>query len=198
MATQQAHSRLMNWKHTSDIEQYINGFLNLSAQVPFNVVSELGRIDYFIENLKPYVKRFVQMTKPQTLQQAIVAARETAATFETSSRYESTLKTSSSRTKSNPNNYRRTMSRTSSVRPSMQLDNTMISEENEWNEIEGERPTYDYSDDSAFNLSQLSEENKVLYHTGKCFTCKKQGHISKQCPERKKELKKRYRNNLKS
>ena len=31
MATQQAHSRLMNWKHTSDIEQYINGFLNLSA-----------------------------------------------------------------------------------------------------------------------------------------------------------------------
>ena len=63
----------MKWKHTSDTEQYINGFLNLSAQVPFNVVSELGRIDYFIENLKPYVKRFVQMTKPQTLQQAIVA-----------------------------------------------------------------------------------------------------------------------------
>ena len=197
MATQQAHSRLMNWKHTSDIEQYINGFLNLSAQVPFNVVGELGRIDYFIENLKPYVKRFVQMTKPQTLQQAIVAARETAATFETSSRYESTPKTSSSRTKSNTSNYRRTMSHTSSVRPSMQLDNTMISEEDEWNEIEGERPTYDNSDDSAFNLSQLSEENKILYRTGKCFTCKEQGHISKQCPERKKELKKRYRNNLK-
>ena len=107
------------------------------------------------------------MTKPQTLQQAIVASRETAATFETSSRYESTPKTSSSRTKLNTSNYRRTMSHTSSVRPSMQLDNTMISEEDEWNEIEGERPTYDNSDDSAFNLSQLSEENKILYRTGK-------------------------------
>jgi len=52
----------MKWKHASDIEQYINGFLNLSAQVPLNVVGELGRIDYFIENLKPHIKRFVQTT----------------------------------------------------------------------------------------------------------------------------------------
>ena len=49
MATQQAHSRLMRWKHTSDIEHYINGFLNLSAQVPNNFIGELGRIAYFID-----------------------------------------------------------------------------------------------------------------------------------------------------
>ena len=52
MATQQAHSRIMRWKQTSDIEQYINGFLNLSAQVPINFVGELGLIAFFIENLK--------------------------------------------------------------------------------------------------------------------------------------------------
>jgi len=48
MATQQAYSRLM--KHISDIEQYINEFLNLSDQVPINVAGELCRIDCFIEN----------------------------------------------------------------------------------------------------------------------------------------------------
>ena len=106
----------MKWKHTPDIEQYINGFLNLSAQVPIYFVGELGRIAYFIENLKPHIKRFVQMTKPQTLQQAIAAARETAATFSTNSRYESTPTMSLYRSNSNTGNYRRTMSNECSIR----------------------------------------------------------------------------------
>ena len=93
-------------------------------------------------------------------------------------------------------NYRRAMSNGSSVRPSSQLGNTTIDEENEGNEIEGERPTYDKSDDSVFDLSQLSEKNKLLYRAGKCFTCEEQGHMSKQCPKRR-ELKQQYRNHLK-
>ena len=37
------------------------------------------------------------------------------------------------------------------TRASMQLDNTMTEKENEVNEIEGERPTYDNSNDSVFD-----------------------------------------------
>ena len=92
-------------------------------------------------------------------------------------------------------NYR-TMSNRSSACASMQLDNTMTEKEIEVNEIEGERPTYDNSNDSVFDLSQLSEKNKLLYRVGKCFTCEEQGHMSNQCPKRR-ELKQQYRNHLK-
>jgi len=43
----------------------------------------------------------------------------------------------------------------------------MIGDENERNEIEGERPTHDNSHDSVFDLSQLSQKNKLLYRAGK-------------------------------
>jgi len=79
-----------------------------------NFVGELGRIDYFIENLIHILK--VQTTKSQTLQQAIAAARETAATFSTNSRYESTPTISLYRSNSNTGNYRRTMSNECSIR----------------------------------------------------------------------------------
>ena len=43
----------------------------------------------------------------------------------------------------------------------------MTEKENEVNEIEGERPICDNSDYSVFDLSQLSQKNKLLYRAGK-------------------------------
>ena len=60
-----------------------------------------------------------------------------------------------------------------------QLDNIMIDDENERNEIEGERPAHDNYDDSFFDLSQISEKSKLLYRTGKFFLPVKNRYI---CP----------------
>ena len=187
-------------------------FLNISANVPYDMLPEIARVISFIDGLKPYLCRYVKQSNPQTLHQAIVNAREAAETYNSTnssypnfnqkisypvSRTKSTTTTPTTllyRTNSNTGNYRRTMSNASSVRSSMQLDNTIVDEEDVLNEREGERSSYD---NSAADLSQLSEENKVLYREGKYFTCKEQGHISRQCPKRKKDSKQRFASHLK-
>ena len=185
-AIQSSHAKLIRWKQTSGIDAFINGFLNLSSMVPYSVVSELGRIDYFIEGLKPHIRRFVIAGKPTSIQMAITLARENAETFNNSSW---TTNTNSSLQRSKSIINRRTFS---NATENLNLDN-MESLEGDKEEPQcatvGERSTSDMQSQTVF-LTQLNEEQKQLYKSGCCFYCRQKGHVKKNCPKRKADLNK--------
>lgn len=192
-ATQSAHTRLVKWKQIGSIDTYINGFLNLSSQVPYTVVGELGRVDYFLEGLKPHIRRFVQAARPQNIQQAIVFARENAETFQSNS----------SSGASNTGFQRGRSAFSQKAMPdigNMDLDNAEIAdtegEASLLHGLEGEQLTY-ASPSPQLHLAQLTEEQKHLYRTGCCFYCKSKGHTQRECVKRKQDLNKRFANRLK-
>ena len=183
-ATANAHSRLVSWRQTGSIEAYIDGFSNLSAQVPYNVVSELGRVNYFVNGLKSHIKRLVMTMKPSNLQEAFESARESADTFRDDS--DSARNT---REYQHPKMVRRT------VPDSTQLNNVSL----ECNQEETEQNTNcegDSNDNELWLLNQLDAQRRMLLKEGRCFSCGQKGHRVKDCAKRKSNFKQKFHQNL--
>ena len=73
--SQVAYNQLLNWKQTGHIRSYIDGFINLSAHIPYYILPEKARVLNFITNLKPNLRQLVQIKEPKTIQDAILAAQ---------------------------------------------------------------------------------------------------------------------------
>ena len=158
--------------------------------MPYTVVGELGRIDYFL-GLKPHIRRFVQAAKPQSIQQAIVCARENAETFLSNSSFDLS---NSAFQRSRSVFSQKTMSNIGNR--NVNLDNAEIvdaeDEEAPLNGLEGEQLTFASPSRQSY-LAQLTEEQKLLYRNG-CFYCKSKGHTQRECVKRKQDLNKRFTN----
>ena len=153
--------------------------------LPYSVVSELERIDYFIEGLKPHIKRFVIAGKPTNIQMAITLARENAETFNNSSW--SNANPSLQRSKSNI--IRRTFSNAAAKLNLDSIESSADDKEGLQYATLGEQSTADtQSKSQSLFLTQLNEEQKQLYKSGCCFYCRQKGHIKKNCPKRKADL----------
>jgi len=185
LATPIAHSRLNKWRQTGNIDAYINGFQDLAAMVPTNVVGELGRMYIFIEGLKPHIRRSVQLSKPTNLEEAMYLSRQAADTYNvTGDRFEQyqaapvRSSTGLQRTYSNPRSR------------SMQLDKTELisDEEGVANEVEGR----DRGSQGNYGLSGIKDnlKNKMII----CYYCQRSGHITRECPQKKRDLSKRHLN----
>ena len=171
-------SQLTKLRQTSsNLENYINDFLNISANVPYEMMPEIARVISFVNGLRPYLCRYVKQSNPQTLHQAIVSAREAAEIYNS---------TNSSYRNFNYNlSYpiSRTMAATTGRALSDYVGNAKIDEQNkELNEIESEKS----SNEPQMVVAQMSEEKIRLMQEGKCFFCKEIGHLARGCPLKKR------------
>jgi len=74
-ASQVAYNQLLNWKQTGSVRSYIDGFINLSAHIPYDILPEKARVLNFVTNLKSNLRQLVQLKEPKTIQDAILAAQ---------------------------------------------------------------------------------------------------------------------------
>jgi len=65
----------LNWKQTGHVRTYIDGFINLSAHIPYAILPEKARVLNFITTLKSNLRQLVQLKEPKTIQDTILAAQ---------------------------------------------------------------------------------------------------------------------------
>ena len=185
-------SKLQKWKHTGNLETFINGFTNIQSSISYVMMSEPARIVQFTNNLAPHLQRYVKQCKPTTLQEAIAYVREGADTF----------RTSNNRAVLQSFGDNRIIHRRSSKRYSLgdsrsqpiQLENA----EMDVREYHNDKNNCDHHDESNLNLNNISHSSELnmllnalspeqvqLFKERRCFYCKQKGHQRNECSKLK-------------
>ena len=187
-----AMSKLQKWKHTGNLETFINGFTNIQSSISYVMMSEPARIVQFTNNLAPHLQRYVKQCKPTTLQEAIAYVREGADTF----------RTSNNRAVLQSFGDNRIIHRRSSKRYSLgdsrsqpiQLENAEI----DVKEYYKDKNNCEHQDESNSNLNNISHSSELtmllnalspeqvqLFKERRCFYCKQKGHQRNECSKLK-------------
>jgi len=202
-ASQLSLTQLTEWKQTRSLEDYINGFSSISANIPIEAVSEESMVTFFINGLRPNIRNIVALKEPRNLQEAIHAAQRFG-DFKVAQCFG---EVTDNNNRSNPqSNYNRMWRGNSSnaipvgrnynfnnvkTRGSTTISNRHSSHLNAMSELEGEIGTDDYevegraqhssTRDNLVNGVHWDDEKKRLYVENRCFNCKGTGHFTRQC-----------------
>ena len=179
---QVAYQKLLRWKQSGTITGYLAGFQSMIQQIPFELLSESGRVFMLIEGLHPELQKSVRLVQPTTLDEAISIAQRVSV-FNPS-----------------PNPFSRSPSRPLYRQPSTILrSNSQFHRAATGNRfaplvVENIETTSSFPNDfthetdegenstNELECSYMNTEQKKLFKERKCFKCKRVGHHRHQCP----------------
>lgn len=180
---QLAFQRLLRWRQTGSTASYVAGFQTVVQRIPLETMSEHVRIMFFTEGLNQELQRAVKLMKPKTVDEAINVAQTASAINQYGGQATQSFNRQPSRQVSTAV---RTTSRINRAFAESRFA-TPLSVEN----IEDEgQPIVDdiyhlrnegENTVSELECSYLNSEQKKLLKEGRCFKCKRFGHLAKDC-----------------
>jgi hypothetical protein len=187
--SQVAYQRLLRWKQSGTITGYLAGFQSMVQQIPFELLSEAGRVFMLIEGLNPEVQKSVRLVQPTTLDEAISIAQRVSIMHPTLNPFN----------RSPPRPFHRQPSTT--VRANSQLNRTATGNRFLPLSVENMEATpsfpNDFTEETAEGENSTNEwdcfymnaEQKKLFKERKCFKCKRVGHHRHQCTTASTQIK---------
>jgi hypothetical protein len=179
---QLAFQRLLRWRQTGSTASYVAGFQTVVQRIPLEIMSEHMRIMFFTEGLNQELQRSVKLMKPKTLDEAINVAQTASAIDQYGGQSTQSINRQPSRQVSTVVRSTSRINRASSGSRFAPLSVENI-------EDEGQpivEDTYSLRNEGENTLSELecsylNSEQKKLLKEGRCFKCKRFGHLAKDC-----------------